>query len=299
MTGLTQGYDPRTGAAVGEPVADSDPATIEAALAAAHDARRALAATTAGQRAGWLAAVADALAAAAEDLVDVADAETGLGRARLDRRGGPHPRQLDCSPRCWPTGRIRRRDRRPDVAAVRWARRGPALDGASVGPVAVFAASNFPFAFGVAGGDTASALAAGCPVVVKAHPGHPGHSGGTGRVVAGALRDAGRARRDASRVVHGSDAGDGPCRDPAVRAAGFTGSVAGGRALLTVASARPDPIPFYGELGSLNPVVVTPGRRSASADADRGRVRRVLHAGRRPVLHQARPAAHARAGTVW
>jgi NADP-dependent aldehyde dehydrogenase len=123
-----------------------------------------------------------------------------------------------------------------------------------VGPVAVYAASNFPFAFSVAGGDTASALAAGCPVIVKAHPGQPQTSVLSGRVLASALGQDG-----ALAVVHGFEAGRDLVRHPAITAAGFTGSVAGGRALFDLAAARPDPIPFYGELGSVNPAVVTAG----------------------------------------
>jgi NADP-dependent aldehyde dehydrogenase len=134
-----------------------------------------------------------------------------------------------------------------------------------LGPVAVFAASNFPFAFSVAGGDTASALAAGCPVVVKAHPGHPGLSVRCGRLVAGALRAAGAADGTFA-VVHGVDAGRALVTHPAITAVGFTGSLAGGRALFDLANARPDPIPFYGELGSLNPTVVTPGAVAARGD---------------------------------
>ncbi|MFD7982944.1 aldehyde dehydrogenase (NADP(+)) [Kitasatospora indigofera] len=121
-----------------------------------------------------------------------------------------------------------------------------------LGPVAVFSASNFPFAFSVLGGDTASALAAGCPVVVKAHEGHPRLSDLTARLAADVLPEG------VLTVIHGREAGRELVTDPAIRAVGFTGSTAGGRALFDLAASRPDPIPFYGELGSLNPVVVTP-----------------------------------------
>lgn len=133
-----------------------------------------------------------------------------------------------------------------------------------LGPVAVFTASNFPFAFGVPGGDTASALAAGCPVVVKTHPSHPGLSAELARVVAHALERAG-APRGVFASVSGVAAGRRLITHPAIRAAAFTGSLAGGRALLDLANSRPDPIPFYGELGSLNPVVVTPAAAMARA----------------------------------
>ncbi|MZE55810.1 aldehyde dehydrogenase family protein [Streptomyces sp. SID5770] len=121
-----------------------------------------------------------------------------------------------------------------------------------LGPVAVFSASNFPFAFSVLGGDTASALAAGCPVVVKAHTGHPRLSDLTAGLAAEVLPPG------VLSVVHGRETGRSLVTDPAVRAVGFTGSTSGGRALFDLANSRPDPIPFYGELGSLNPVVVTP-----------------------------------------
>jgi NADP-dependent aldehyde dehydrogenase len=124
--------------------------------------------------------------------------------------------------------------------------------------VAVFAASNFPFAFSVAGGDTASALAAGCPVVVKAHEGHPVTSDLTAEIVAGALASAG-APAGTFGLVHGVQAGLTLLRHPGITAAGFTGSTAGGLALARIAAERPVPIPFYGELGSVNPSVVLPG----------------------------------------
>ena len=122
--------------------------------------------------------------------------------------------------------------------------------------MAVYAASNFPLAFSVPGGDTASALAAGCPVVVKAHPDHPATSELTGAALRGAAADVGLPE-DVVVVVHGFEAGVELVKHPLVAAAGFTGSVRGGRALFDAAAARPTPIPFHGELGSLNPVVVT------------------------------------------
>jgi NADP-dependent aldehyde dehydrogenase len=125
-----------------------------------------------------------------------------------------------------------------------------------LGPVAVFAASNFPFAFSVAGGDTASALAAGCPVIVKAHPGHPELSRATAAVVSGAVAELGLPA-GVFGVVFGEKAGVELLRHPALRAASFTGSTAGGRFLFDIAVGRPTPIPFYGELGSVNPVYVT------------------------------------------
>ncbi len=123
--------------------------------------------------------------------------------------------------------------------------------------MAVFAASNFPFAFSVAGGDTASALAAGCPVIVKAHEAHPVTSAETATVVAAALASAG-APAGTFGLVHGVEAGLRLLRHPDLAAAGFTGSTAGGQALARICAERPVPIPFYGELGSVNPCVVLP-----------------------------------------
>jgi NADP-dependent aldehyde dehydrogenase len=122
--------------------------------------------------------------------------------------------------------------------------------------VAVFAASNFPFAFSVPGGDTASALAAGCPVVVKAHPDHPQ----TSELAAATIREAAvkvGLPADVLTLIQGYQAGADLVRHPLIAAVGFTGSIPGGRALFDLAAARPSPIPFYGELGSLNPVLIT------------------------------------------
>ncbi|MEW2348222.1 aldehyde dehydrogenase family protein [Streptomyces sp. NPDC006684] len=124
----------------------------------------------------------------------------------------------------------------------------------AVGPVAVFAASNFPLAFGVAGGDTAAALAAGCPVVAKAHPAQPE----TGRAVARALGGV-LPEGVFSLVEGGADVSLALVRAAEIRAVGFTGSLTGGRALMDAAAARPEPIPVYAEMGSLNPVFVLPG----------------------------------------
>lgn len=128
-----------------------------------------------------------------------------------------------------------------------------------IGPVAVFGASNFPLAFSVAGGDTASALAAGCPVVVKGHSAHPG----TGEIVAEAIHAAvGRLdlHPGVFSLVQGGkrEVGQGLVQHPHIKAVGFTGSLAGGRALFDLCAARPEPIPFFGELGSVNPMFLLP-----------------------------------------
>jgi len=137
-----------------------------------------------------------------------------------------------------------------------------------LGPVAMFAASNFPFAFSVLGGDTASALAAGCPVVVKAHPAHPALA----RAVAALAREVVAAQglpRGILSLVEGAGhaVGVGLVRHPAIAAVAFTGSLRGGLALQREVQARPRPIPFYGELGSINPVVVLPAALGPGGEA--------------------------------
>ncbi len=249
---MIQGFDPRTGEPVGEPVAESSDADLDAVVAAAAAAGPAWAAS--GRRAEALEAVADALDDRAGELAVIADTETALGGERL-------------------TGEVRRAtgQLRLFAAVLRDGTYADAVvtpaDGVvpdlrrinrPVGPVAVFAASNFPFAFSVVGGDTASALAAGCPVVVKAHEGHPVTSQECAEIVTGALASAG-APAGVFGLVHGVQAGLRLLRHPAIAAAGFTGSTAGGLALARIAAQRPVPIPFYGELGAVNPCVVLPG----------------------------------------
>jgi NADP-dependent aldehyde dehydrogenase len=135
----------------------------------------------------------------------------------------------------------------------------------SVGPVVVFAASNFPFAFSVAGGDTASALAAGSAVILKAHSGHPQLSQATADVIIDSLAAAG-APEGLFTIIFGTEAGRLALQHPEVKAGAFTGSIGGGRALFDIAQARPEPIPFYGELGSVNPSFVTRAALEATAD---------------------------------
>ncbi len=134
----------------------------------------------------------------------------------------------------------------------------------AVGPVAVFGASNFPLAFSVAGGDTASALAAGCPVVVKAHPAHPGTSELVGRAIQKAVASCGLPEGTFSLLFDaGQSIGQGLVADPRIAAVGFTGSRRGGTALMAIAAARPVPIPVYAEMSSINPVLLFPGALAA------------------------------------
>ena len=249
---MIQGFDPRTGEPVGEPVPETTDAEVDAIVAAAVAAFPAWSAFP--RRAEALEAVADALDARAGEIAAIADTETALGGERLTGEVARTTGQLRLFAAVLRDGGY--------TDAVVTPAQGVSPDlrrvDRAVGPVAVFAASNFPFAFSVAGGDTASALAAGCPVVVKAHEGHPVTSDVTAEIVAGALASAG-APSGTFGLVHGVQAGLRLLRHPAVAAAGFTGSTGGGLALAKIAAERPVPIPFYGELGSVNPSVVLPG----------------------------------------
>ncbi len=230
---------------------------LEQVLAAADGAAPVLAASTPARRAGWIRSVADALDDAADELVPLALDESHLPEGRLRGEVARSSGQLRLFADALESGGLLEvviDTADPDAAPVpRPDLRRMLLP---VGPVLVYAASNFPFAFSVCGGDTGAALAAGCPVVVKAHPGHPRTSQRTYEVMTAALRRAG-APDGVIGLVHGMDIGVQALRDPRIRAAGFTGSVPGGLALHEIASSRPDPIPFYGELGSINPTYVT------------------------------------------
>ncbi|MDA5282097.1 aldehyde dehydrogenase family protein [Streptomyces sp. Isolate_45] len=255
--------DPRTGKQLERVAAEATPREVDDAVRAAHASRGALADATA--RAAFLRGAADLLDGSAARVVEAADAETALGPARLTGELARTTGQLRAFADAVDEGayldvRIDRAD--PSLTPPR-----PELRRYKVplGVVAVFAASNFPLAFSVPGGDTASALAAGCPVVVKAHPDHPA----TSELCASLLRRAAVSAGLPAEVVglvHGFDAGPELIRHPLVSAAGFTGSVRGGRALFDAAAARPVPIPFHGELGSLNPVVVTPAAAAERAE---------------------------------
>ncbi|MFH7335575.1 aldehyde dehydrogenase (NADP(+)) [Streptomyces sp. KHY 26] len=246
--------DPRTGKRREQVAVEATAEEVDAVVRAAHAARDALARRAV--RSAFLRSAAAGLEAARDGLVETADAETALGPVRLTGELARTAYQLRAFADIVEEGAFL--DvviDHPDATATppvpdlrRWK--------VPLGVVAVYGASNFPFAFSVAGGDTASALAAGCPVVVKAHPDHPALS----ELVAKVLRRAAAGHGIPEGViglVHGFEAGVELIRHPLVAAAGFTGSLRGGRALYDAAAARPVPIPFHGELGSLNPVLVT------------------------------------------
>jgi NADP-dependent aldehyde dehydrogenase len=263
---MIQGRDPRTGGPVGEPVPATGAKAVDElcyAAAAAFEPWR-----DAGReaRAVALEAIADALDGHVAELVALADSETALGTTRLTGEVARTTGQLRLFAEVLRDGAYQgvivepAEAARPDLRRIK----------RPVGPVAVFAASNFPFAFSVAGGDTASALAAGCPVLVKAHEAHPRTALRTAELVRAALESAG-APQGVFDIVFGVEEGVALVKHPKIAAVGFTGSTRGGLALAKLCAERPHPIPFYGELGSVNPVIVFPGAaRSRARDIARG-----------------------------
>jgi len=254
--------DPATGEDLQPTYGVATTEQIDEALAAAVDAFAVLRASSPADRAGLLRGIADRLDAAKDGLVARAHAETGLPVPRLTGEVGRTSGQLRLFASELELGEHQgvridhaRPDRQPAPAPDLRLRFVP------VGPVVVFGASNFPFAFSTAGGDTASALAAGCPVIVKAHNAHPGTAELVGLAVAEAVAAAGFPPGTFSLLYGiGNDLGQRLVSEPAVRAVGFTGSRAGGLALVRAAQARPVPIPVYAEMSSTNPVIVLPGR---------------------------------------
>jgi len=216
-------------------------------------------------RARMLEAIADSLDADRDVLVQTADHETGLGTPRLNAELSRSIFQFRLFAEALREGSYI--EAMIDYATKTALGAAPDLRRMLVplGPVAVFGSSNFPFAFSVAGGDTASALAAGCPVVLKAHSSHPLTSLRSFEALSSGLAGAG-APDGTIGLVFGQAAGRVLVAHPAIKAVGFTGSLAAGEALQSVINHRDDPIPFYGELSSLNPFVITAnaaGARSA------------------------------------
>jgi alpha-ketoglutaric semialdehyde dehydrogenase len=232
----------------------------------AFDAYRALPLET---RAAFLDAIAQAILDLGDTLVDRVIAESGLLRGRVEGERNRTVGQLRLFAQVVRDGHFL--DARIDPALPD---RTPAprpdlrLRNIPLGPVAVFGASNFPLAFSVAGGDTASALAAGCPVVVKAHSAHPGASELVGRAIQQVVAAQGLPGGVFSLVFGaGSEVGQALVAHPAIKAVGFTGSRGGGTALMAVAAARHEPIPVYAEMSSINPVLLMPGALTERAEA--------------------------------
>lgn len=216
-------------------------------------------------RAAFLEAIAQNILDIGDDLIVRCMAESGLPRPRLEGERGRTVGQLRMFATVLREGsylQVRIDPALPDRKPL--PRPDLRLRMLGVGPVAVFGASNFPLAFSVAGGDTAAALAAGCPVVAKAHPAHPGTSELVGRAVQKAVADHGLPAGTFSLLFDGGrEIGQSLVSDPRIAAVGFTGSRAGGVALMKIAAARAVPIPVYAEMSSINPVILFPGALAA------------------------------------
>jgi acyl-CoA reductase-like NAD-dependent aldehyde dehydrogenase len=262
VAGTLTGMDPRTGETVGTGVPEAGP---EQARAAATAAARAFRGRPAPGAPGsfddgvLLESVAAGLDDAADDLVEVAVRETGLEQGRLRGEVARTVNQLRAFAAARRDGLLADAiidTARPDATPPRPDQRRAAVP---LGPVAVFSASNFPFAFSTAGGDTASAFAAGCPVILKAHPAHPVTSHVTGQAVSAAVRAAG-APAEWFQLLQGAgiELGQALATADDVAAVAFTGSLPAGRALVDAAARRDVPIPVFAEMGSINPLVVTP-----------------------------------------
>lgn len=240
-------------------------AHINAAVEFAEQAFWSYGYSTAETRAGFLNAIADEIEARGEALTHIGSRETGLPEARLNGERGRTTGQLRLFASHILDGAYL--DRRHDVALPDRApmpRPDIKMVERPVGPVAVFGASNFPLAFSTAGGDTASALAAGCPVVVKGHPAHPGTAEIVAQAIAAAIKTCGIHSGVFSLIQSNSrEAGEALVTHPLIQAVGFTGSLGAGRALFNLCASRPTPIPFFGELGSINPMFLLPHALSA------------------------------------
>lgn len=249
--------------------ATGTPAHVEAACEAAEAAVADYSTVSRAGRAAFLNRIADEIEARGAEITEIVTQETGLPAARLEGERGRTTMQL----RLFASHILKDDwlDRRHDAALPDrqpLPRPDLKLIQRPIGPVAVFGASNFPLAFSVAGGDTASALAAGCPVVVKGHSAHPG----TGEIVAQAILAAVLAcdmPRGVFSLVQGGkrDVGEALVQHPFIKAVGFTGSLGGGRALFNLCAARPEPIPFFGELGSVNPMFLLPAALAGRGEA--------------------------------
>lgn len=260
---------PATGERVGPAFGGATPSDVADACAAASAAFRPYRALTLEARAAFLEAIAEEIEALGDALIERAVLETALPVARITGERGRTVGQLRLFAQVvrqgdWLEARIdpalpdRAPLPRPDI---RMARMG-------LGPVAIFGASNFPLAFSVAGGDTAAALAAGCPVVVKAHPAHPGTSALVAEAIERAVARTGMPAGVFSMVAGADHAiGAALVTDPRIMAVGFTGSRSGGLSLMALAASRARPIPVYAEMSSINPVLIFPHALAHRAEA--------------------------------
>jgi len=262
ITSLTfRGRNPKTGESLDPEYFSASAEEVDRAVRLADEAFAVYSRISGKQRGKLLRQIATNIEAIAPEVIERAELETALPKGRLQSETARTCSQLRlfaevAEDTSWVMARIDRADRerkplpKPDIRSML----------RPLGPVVVFGASNFPLAFSVAGGDTASALAAGNTVIAKAHAAHPG----TSELVGEAIRQAARQHDLPDGVFSllfdgGNEVGSSLVQHPLVKAAGFTGSRHGGIALMRLASSRPEPIPFYGEMSSTNPVFILPG----------------------------------------
>jgi alpha-ketoglutaric semialdehyde dehydrogenase len=261
--------NPATGEAFGPAISEAGQADIDAAATLAAAAYPAFSGLAPALRAEFLEAVAEQILAIGDVLIETAMAETGLPRMRLEGERGRTVGQLRLFASHLRDGHWVDATIDPAMPERTPLPRGDLRRmNIALGPVAVFGASNFPLAFSVAGGDTASALAAGCPVIVKGHPAHPGTGELVARAIAAAVAAKGLPEGVFSYLPGTShELGGGLVRHPAIKAVGFTGSRFGGLALVKIAQERAEPIPVYAELSAINPVILLPEALAARAEA--------------------------------
>lgn len=263
------GVNPATGAKLEPAFTGIGPAEVDAVARQAQKAFAEYGTRSGSDKAAFLRAIAANIDAVVDDLVERTCAETALPEPRVRAETGRTTGQLRMfaalvEEGSWVDARLEtaQPDRKPlpkpDIRSMRQ----------PLGPVVVFCASNFPLAFSVAGGDTAAALAAGCPVIVKAHHSHPGTAEIIGQAVLAAVQSCGLPAGTFSLIFGGGrDVGIALVKHPAVKAVGFTGSRAGGTALMKAAFDREEPIPVYAEMSSVNPVVILPEALATKGDA--------------------------------
>lgn len=265
---MIHAVNPATGEKMAPGFAGATSTDVARACALAAEAFPAYRETSLDVRARFLEAIADEIMGLGDALIERVMAESGLPRARLEGERGRTCGQLRLFAQVVRAGDFL--DVRIDPALpdrLPMPRADLRLRNIAIGPVAVFGASNFPIAFSVAGGDTASALAAGCPVVVKAHSAHPGTSALVASAVRSAVETSGLPEGVFSMLFGtGGDVGAALVADPRIKAVGFTGSRGGGVALMQIAAARKEPIPVYAEMSSINPVLLFPGALSARGE---------------------------------
>lgn len=262
-----QAINPATGETLSPAFAEAGPAEVDRACAAAWQAFDAYRETGLENRARFLEAIGDHIMKLGQPLIDRAVAETALPAARIEGERARTVGQLRLFAQVVRAGEwldLRVDNAMPERQPL--PRPDLRLRNVALGPVAVFGASNFPLAFSVAGGDTSSALAAGCPVVVKGHPAHPGTGELVGRAVQAAARECGMPEGVFSLLLGGIETGAALVRDERIKAVGFTGSRAGGLALVDAASKRREPIPVFAEMSSINPVFLFPAALAARAE---------------------------------